>query len=126
VVARLSVSGVQTARGARSVIVGGTLLAAVGLAVLATVSQPVVAAVGLVLAAGGVSVCWPLLMSEVGRDRERPGMVVGAVSTVGYLGAVIGPGLIGLVAGWLGLSAGLWVLAGIAAVIPVLLAARPG
>jgi MFS family permease len=125
VVARLSVSGVQTDRGARSVIVGGTLLAAGGLVVLATVSQPVVAAIGLVLAAGGVSVCWPLLMSEVGRDRERPGMVVGAVSTVGYLGAVIGPGVIGLVAGWLGLSAGLWVLAGIAAAIPVLLAGRP-
>ena len=124
VVARLGVSGVQTARGARSVVTGGALLAAVGLAVLATVTQPAVAALGLVLAAGGVSVCWPLLMSEVGRGRSRPGMVVGAVSTVGYLGAVIGPGLVGLVAGRFGLTAGLWVLAGTAAAIPVLLRLR--
>lgn len=121
VLARLSVSGVQTARGARRVVTGGTLLAASGLAVLATVTQPAVAALGLVAAAGGVSVCWPLLMSEVGRGRSRPGMVVGALSTVGYLGAVIGPGLIGLVAGRFGLSAGLWVLAVTAAAIPVLL-----
>jgi MFS family permease len=120
VVARVSVSGVQTAEGARRTIVGGTVTAGVGLVVLATVTQPVVAATGLVLAAGGVSVCWPLLMSEVGRGRSRPGMVVGAVSTVGYLGAVVGPGLVGLVAGRFGLPAGLWVLAGSAFLIPVL------
>ena len=118
--ARLSVSGVQTAAGARRAIVVGTVLAAAGLVVLATVTVPVVAALGLVLAAGGVSVCWPLLMSEVGRGRERPGTVVGAVSTVGYLGAVVGPGLIGVVAGAFGLSAGLWVLAAAAGTIPAL------
>jgi hypothetical protein len=50
--------------------------------------------------------------------------VVGAVSTVGYLGAVIGPGLVGLVAGWFGLTAGLWLLAATAAGIPVLLRLR--
>ena len=121
VVARLSVSGVQSDAGARRTIVGGTILAGGGLVVLATVTQPVVAATGLVLAAGGVSVCWPLLMSEVGRGRDRPGMVVGAVTTVGYLGAVIGPALIGVVAGNFGLPAGLWVLAGAALLIPVLI-----
>ena len=120
VVTRLSVSGVQTTRGARRTVIGGTALAGAGLVVLATVNQPVVAATGLVLAAAGVSVCWPLLMSEVGRGRERPGTVVGAMSTVGYLGAVVGPGLIGLVAARFGLSAGLWILAGAALLIPVL------
>ena len=119
--ARLSVSGVQTAAGARRAVVVGTLSAAAGLAVLATVTQPVVAAVGLVVAAGGVAVCWPLLMSEVGRGRERPGTVVGAVSTVGYLGIVIGPGVIGVVAGVVSVAAGLWVLAVAAVAIPVLL-----
>ena len=124
VVARLGVSGVQSARGARRVVTAGTVLAGAGLVVLATVGQPVVAAVGLVLAAGGISVCWPLLMSEVGRGRARPGMVVGAVSTVGYLGAVVGPGLIGLVAGRFGLGAGLAVLAAGAFCIPLLLRGR--
>lgn len=125
VVTRLSVSGVQTAAGARKVVVVGTITAGVGLVVLATVSEPVPAAAGLVVAAGGISVCWPLLMSEVGRGRERPGTIVGAVSTAGYLGTIVGPGAIGLVAGVFGLSAGLLVLAAAAFGIPVmLLAAR--
>jgi MFS family permease len=122
VASRVSVSGVQTAAGARRTIVVGTLAAAAGLAVLATVTQPVVAALGLVVAAGGVAVCWPLLMSEVGRGRARPGTVVGAVTTVGYLGSVVGPGVIGVVAGAFGVPAGLWVLAASAAAVPLLLA----
>jgi MFS family permease len=121
VVARLSVSGVQTAAGARRIVVVGTLAAGCGLVILATVTTPVPAAAGLVLAAGGISVCWPLLMSEIGRGRERPGMVVGAVSTVGYLGAIVGPGAIGLIAGAFGLSSGILVLAGAAFLIPVML-----
>lgn len=120
-VARLSVSRVQTAAGARRVVAAGTVVAGCGLVVLATVTLPVAAAAGLVMAAGGISVCWPLLMSEVGRGRERPGMVVGAVSTVGYLGAIVGPGAIGLVAGAFGLSTGLLVLAVGAFGIPLLL-----
>jgi hypothetical protein len=123
VAARLSVSRVETAAAARRAIVGGTLLAAVGLLVLATVHQPVVAAGGLVVAAGGVSVCWPLLMSEVGRGRERPGVVVGALTTFGYLGQVVGPGLVGGVAGAFGVAAGLVLLAACAATVPVLLLA---
>ncbi len=122
VLARVSVSGVQTHRSARRVVVGGSMVAAVGLAMLASLTQPVLAAAGLVMAAGGVSVCWPLLMSEVGRGRERPGAIVGAVSTVGYLGIVLGPGAVGLVAGAFGLSTGLWLLAGAAVGIPAMLA----
>lgn len=123
--ARLGVSGLATAAGSRRVIVAGTLAAAAGLAVLATVEVPVVAAAGLVVAAGGVSVCWPLLMSEVGRGRERPGVVVGALTAVGYLGIVVGPGVIGLVAGRFGIPAGLWLLAACIAAVPLLLTSRP-
>ena len=72
-VARLSVSRVQTAAGARRVVAAGTVVAGCGLVVLATVTVPVAAAAGLVMAAGGISVCWPLLMSEVGRGREVVG-----------------------------------------------------
>ncbi|HMX08647.1 MAG TPA: hypothetical protein PKA87_14015, partial [Microthrixaceae bacterium] len=126
VTARLSVSRVETAAAARRAVIGGTVLAAVGLVVLATVSQPVLAAAGLVLAAGGVSVCWPLLMSEVGRGRERPGVLVGAVTTFGYLGSVIGPGLVGAVSGAIGVPAGLLVLAGAAIAVAALVGARRG
>ena len=121
---RIAVGGTRSAAGARRVITAGTLGAAGGLIVLATVSQPAVATLGLVLAAAGISVCWPLLMSEVGRGRERPGVVVGAVSTVGYLGIVIGPGAIGLISGAFGLSVGLLVLAAAALSIPAVLTLR--
>jgi predicted MFS family arabinose efflux permease len=121
VVTRLAISGLQTARAARIVIVAGTSAATLGLAMLAGLRQPLLAATGLVLASAGISVLWPLLMSEVGRGRERPGAIVGALSTVGYLGIVIGPGLIGLVAGRWGVPTGLWLLATAAGSIPVVL-----
>lgn len=126
VVSRLSVSRVETSAAARRAIVGGTVLAAAGLVVLSIVQRPVVAALGLVAAAGGVSVCWPLLMSEIGRGRARPGVVVGAVTTLGYLGSVIGPGVVGAVAGLWGVSVGLLVLAACASAVPVLLVAGGG
>lgn len=127
VAARLSVSRVVTAAAARRAVVSGTVAAAAGLVVLAVVGQVVLAAVGLVLAAGGVAVCWPLLMSEVGRGRERPGVVVGAMTTLGYLGSVIGPAMVGAVSARLGVSAGLVLLAACAAVVPllVLVGGRP-
>ena len=121
IAARLSVSRIETGAAARRAVVGGAGLAALGLVVLAGVRQPVLAAGGLVVAAGGISVCWPLLMSEVGRGRERPGVLVGAVTTVGYLGAVIGPGLVGAVAGIFGVSVGLAMLAACAVGVPMLL-----
>lgn len=119
---RVAVSGTTSASGARRVIALGTAASGSGLVLLATVTQPAVATVGLVMAAGGISVCWPLLMSEVGRGRERPGVVVGAVATVGYLGTILGPGLIGLIAGATSLSVGLLILAAGAFGIPVMLA----
>ncbi len=121
---RLSVGRVATLRGARIVLVVGTSCAAVGLLLLALVPVLVLAAAGLVLAAGGISVSWPLLMSEVGRGRPRPGALVGALSSVGYVGLVIGPGLIGLVAGWFGLPVGIGLLALSAAALPTVLLVR--
>jgi MFS family permease len=123
-IARMSVGRVQTRRGARQVLVVGTALAAVGLAALAFAPVTAAAAAGLVLAAGGVSVTWPLLMSDVGRGRTRPGALVGALSSVGYVGLVVGPGLIGVIAGWFGLTVGIALLAAGVAVVPALLALR--
>jgi MFS family permease len=121
---RLSASGVQTERGARRAVVAGAVIAGIGLVLLATVPVTAVAAAGLVCAAAGVSVCWPLLMSDVGRGRERPGALVGALSAVGYVGLVVGPGLIGLIAGWFGLPVGIWLLAAAVLAVPVLLWTR--
>ncbi len=106
---------------ARGVMIGAGS-AALGVAVLATAGTAVLAAVGLVLAAGGISMCWPLLLAQAGGGRPRAGAVVGAVSAVGYLGLVMGPAVVGWVAEAVGLRAALGVLAAAAlsvAVVPL-------
>src|SRR5207247_2370993 len=98
--------------------------AGAGLIVLAVVDQRVVAAGGLVLAAAGISTCWPLLMAHASAGRDRPGDVVGGVSAIGYLGFVVGPSLVGAVAGAAGLRVGLLVLAAAAVGVAVAPATR--
>ena len=110
-IARVSLGPRAARRGpARGVLLGaGT--AAVGALLLAGAPVPALAAAGLVLGAGGISMSWPLLLAEASAGRLRPGPVVGAVSTVGYLGFVAGPTVVGLVAEQVGLRWGLVLLA---------------
>jgi MFS family permease len=115
--------------GRRGPVVGvafGAGAAAVGTVVLAWSPVAVVAGGGLVLAAGGISLCWPLLLALAasGSGADRPGAVVGAVTSVGYLGFVVGPSLVGLLAGRFGLRAGLLVLAVAAVFVAVAPALR--
>jgi predicted MFS family arabinose efflux permease len=101
---------------ARGVLLGAGC-AAIGAAILATAPAAPAAAIGLVLAAGGISMCWPLLVAQAGARRQQAGAVVGAVSAVGYLGLIIGPALVGWVADVVGLRAALGFLAATAAVV---------
>lgn len=122
VVAYLVAAAARTALGprvgslgaARGVAAGAGLCAA-GVAVMAGAPGPLVAAAGLVVAAGGISMCWPLLVALTTAGRPRPGVVVGAVTAVGYLGFVVGPAVVGAVSEGLGLRAGLGLLAAAAA-----------
>jgi MFS family permease len=98
-------------------VLAGAGTAAAGCLLLALSSAAAPAAVGLVVATGGIAMTWPLLLAEASAGRTRPAMVVGAVSTVGYLGFVVGPSLVGLVAGRAGLRWGLVLLAGAAAFV---------
>src|SRR5207237_5748858 len=74
---------------------------------------------GLFMVAAGVSVVWPLLLAHATRARERPGLVVGGVSAVGYLGFVIGPSVVGWTAAAFGLRGGLVILAVAAAFVAI-------
>jgi len=112
--ARVFLGPVAGAAGAPVGVGIGAALSAVGLAVLALAPSAAVAAVGLVAAAGGVSMCWPLLLAQAGAGRDRPAAVVGGVSAIGYLGFVVGPAVVGSVAQLAGLRAGLLALAGAA------------
>jgi MFS family permease len=117
--ARFTLGPTVGSRGSGRGVVIGAGTAALGVAILATAPTAALAAIGLVLAAGGISMCWPLLIAQAGARRSRAGAVVGAVSAVGYLGLVIGPALVGWVAQVVGLRSALWVLAGAALVVAV-------
>lgn len=77
--------------------VGGTAVAA-GALLLAVAGSPPLALVGVVVAGAGCSVLAPTLFSAVGA-RSRPGRegaALGVVSTLGYVGFLVGPPVIGL------------------------------
>src|SRR6266508_1303712 len=101
----------------------GVLAAAAGLG--RTPHFLVVAAAGLAglgLFGAGLSLTFPLAISAAGRQDGAAAVAVARISTLGYLGAFLGPGLIGALAGPLGLSAALGVPA--ALVTGAALAAR--
>ncbi len=121
--------------GARWGLVLGAGVATIGLGLEAASTQAATAAVGLALAAGGISLCWPLVMAVLsgighagpieGQPPRSSAALVGAFTAAGYLGWVVGPAVVGTIADSAGLAAGLLVLAGLAATAAVTLAAVP-
>ena len=97
----------------------GVGLCSVGIAVVAGANSPGLAAAGLVVAAGGISVSWPLLLAHASTGRDRPAAVVGGISSVGYLGLVLGPPLIGGLAQLTNLRWAMLGLAGVAALVAI-------
>jgi hypothetical protein len=87
------VGDVTLLRAGAAVGAAGTLLGA-----LAPVAA--LALVGVVLAGGGISICAPILFSIAGRgaDEAARGAAVSIVTTIAYLGFLVGPAAVGLVA----------------------------
>lgn len=104
----------------------GLALGGVGLAVEVAGGPAWLAAVGLALAWVGIAVYWPLLSAVASRSAARPALAVGGTSAVGYLGFLVGPPLVGLVADAGGLRAGVLTLAVAAAVAASLSLRRIG
>ena len=70
------------------------------------------AIIGFLLVGFGVSSVVPLVYSEAGKSKTMtPGMALAAVSSIGFLGFLIGPPLIGLVAGVSGLQTSFVIIA---------------
>jgi MFS family permease len=131
-VTRTSGAPLMSILGHRRGLVLGAAVAALGLLLEAFASSAPVAGCGLALAAGGISLCWPLTMARLApppedprADGSRPGrsaerdestaVLVGAFTAAGYLGWVIGPAIVGTMSDHVGLKAGLLLLAGLAA-----------
>jgi MFS family permease len=106
-------------RGAARGVTLGAGVAVAGILLLGLAPTDWLSGAGLVLAAGGISMCWPLLLAHASEGRDRPAAVVGSVSSAGYLGFVAGPVIVGWVGGSFGLRVGLLFLAIAAAFVAV-------
>jgi MFS family permease len=84
----------------------------VGLATALLVPTPLCAIAGFTVAGLGNSNLVPILFSAAGRDPVLgPGPGIAAVTTVGFLGFLVGPAVIGLMSKFFGLSVALSLVA---------------
>ena len=107
--------------GPRLVVCGGGALAALGLGLAVAVPQPVPAAFGFALVGIGAANIIPVVFSTAARIGSSPTAGVAVVSSVGYAGFLSGPPLIGTVASFAGLRAGIFCMV-VAAVLMTLAA----
>jgi MFS family permease len=94
---RLSAHRLSGRESERTILVAGAALAGVGSAAAAAAPSAGVALVGIVVAGVGCSVCAPTILSIAGRAAgpEERGTVVGSVTTLMYLGFLVGPAAVG-------------------------------
>jgi MFS family permease len=97
--------------GTISSIRAGGILAAIGLAAVLLVPSVGLALVGFAGIGLGISIIFPLLLSAAGRSREvSSGTALAAVSTLGYLGFLAGPPVLGVVAHSTTIGVALWLV----------------
>ncbi len=96
-------------------------VAAAGMALAVGTSWPWVSLVGFGLVGAGCSTVVPCVFSAAGRmPGVRTGVALASVTTMGYLGFLIGPPLIGFVAQGIGLRGALGLLVGTSVLVALL------
>jgi MFS family permease len=111
----------------RAVLVVGAALAGAGSALAAIAPSAAIALIGILVAGTGCSVCAPTIVSLAGAaagPHER-GTVVGSVTTLMYLGFLVGPAAVGGLAELATLRSSLTSVAALALVLAVLFALVP-
>jgi predicted MFS family arabinose efflux permease len=117
-VGRLGGHGLTARVTDRRLLAGGATLGALGTLLGALAPSTPLALVGIAAAGLGTSVCAPTLIGLAGRLRPRErGSAVSAVTTLAYLGFLVGPAAVGLAAGAASLPAALTGVAVVAAVL---------
>ena len=106
--------GQATRFGDRTLLAGGATLAAAGCTIAATAPSPAVALVGFALAGAGISLNAPIVFGAGGR---RGASTVATITTLGYVGLLIGPPLVGGLAQAFSLRVSLAALAVVAAAV---------
>ena len=89
----------------------GSLLAAVGLGLALVIHEPVAGIAGFALLGLGLAPVVPIAFSAAGDlDPRATGRLVGRVATIGYVGSVAGPIMIGWLAEGTSLRTALWLV----------------
>jgi MFS family permease len=111
------------ARTTGKLLAAAALVSAGGLAVVATAASPAVALLGVAIAGFGVAGVAPTILGVGGRiaPEGESSAAIATVTTVSYVGFLVGPVLVGGVAGVVGLRGGLAALAVVALLLAVLL-----
>jgi MFS family permease len=101
---RFLADGVVARTGFQKTIVMSGALITAGLGLAVALPSLYSALAGFFIVGFGVSSVVPLVYSEAGKSKTvSPGMALAAVSSIGFLGFLIGPPLIGVIAGLFGL-----------------------
>lgn len=107
--------------GFRKTVQGSGALITTGLVLSILFPYVPTALLGFLIVGFGVSSVIPLVYSEAGKSKHAsPGIALTAVSSIGFLGFLLGPPLIGLVAGAASLRASFLLIAAIGAGIVLL------
>jgi MFS family permease len=120
-ITRFSTGGVKAAQ-ARTVLLAGALAAALGSAIIAAAPTLSIAATGLAVAAAGTAVLFPTLVGIVSRSiaESRRGRATSLVTSVSYLGYLLGPVYVGLWADAVGLRGAMLAVTALAVCLFVL------
>ena len=106
--------------GAVRLVRGGSLLAATGLLLGLVVHAQAAAIAAFALVGAGLAPIVPIAFSAAGHlDPSATGRLVGRVATVGYVGSVVGP----MIIGWAAEAVGLRTALGLVAVLALAVAA---
>ncbi len=112
----------------RALLAAAAVVAAAGSAIAALAPSAGVALGGIVIAGLGVAICAPMLIAMGGRlaSADRRGSAVSVVTTVAYLGFLLGPAAVGVAANATSLRAALAGIAVVALVLAALARRAPG
>jgi MFS family permease len=114
-ITRFSIGGLKPTH-AHTVLLAGALVAAAGTALIAAAPNLFIAGLGLAAAAAGTAVLFPTLLGIVSRnvDEYHRGRATSVVTTVSYLGFILGPVYVGLWAEAVGLRGAMVAVAALA------------
>jgi fucose permease len=114
--------------GDRALLRAGAAVAAAGSAIAALAPGAPLALAGIAIAGLGTSVCAPTLLSLAGRlaGPDERASAVSIVTTIAYLGFLVGPAVVGLLADAASLRAALVAVGGLALLLAALVRFAPG